>query len=64
MMAGRLVDANPLSDPMLGYTQLDPKENNSVNISRNLNIFIQENAYENVVTKVAAILSQPQVLNQ
>ena len=30
------------------------------NLNRNLNIFIQENAFENVVWKMAAILSRPQ----
>ena len=31
--------------------------------SQNLHIFIQENAFENVVCKLAAILSRPQYVN-
>ena len=33
------------------------------NLNRNLNIFIQENAFENVVWKMAAMLSRPQCVN-
>ena len=33
------------------------------NLNRNLNIFIQENAFENVVWKMATILSRPQCVN-
>ena len=33
------------------------------NLNRNLKIFIQENAFENVVWKMAAILSRPQCVN-
>ena len=33
------------------------------NLNRNLYIFIQENAFENVVWKMAAILSRPQCVN-
>ena len=33
------------------------------NLNRNLNIFIKENAFENVVWKMAAILSRPQCAN-
>ena len=33
------------------------------NLNRNLNISIQENAFENVVWKMAAILSRPQCVN-
>ena len=59
-MACRLVGAKPLSEPMLEYCYLDPWEQTSVKSYRNLNIFIQENACENVVWKMAAILSRPQ----
>ena len=34
-----------------------------INLNRNLYIFIQENVFENVVRKLAAILSRPQCLN-
>ena len=40
IMARRLVGAKPLSEPLLGHSQLDPRENNQWNISRYLNIFI------------------------
>ena len=63
-MARRLVGAKPLSEPLLGYSQLDPKDKIQWNISRNLKIFIQENAFENVIWKMAAILFWPHVLNQ
>ena len=33
------------------------------NLNRNLTIFIQENAFENVVWKMVAILSRPQCVN-
>ena len=61
-MACRLVGAKPLSKPMRGfYCQLDPWEL-QWNFNRNLYIFIQENAFENVVWKMAAILSLPQCI--
>ena len=34
-----------------------------LNLKRNLYIFVQENAFENVVCDMAAILSQPQCVN-
>ena len=34
-----------------------------LNLNRNINIFVDENAYENVVCKIAAILSRPLCLN-
>ena len=36
---------------------------NQWNFNRNSNIFIQENAFENVVWKMAAILSRSQFVN-
>ena len=39
---------------------MDPWEQTSVNFNPNSNIFIQENAFENVVCEMAAILSLPQ----
>ena len=33
------------------------------NFNRNSNIFIQENAFENVVCEMASILSRPQCVN-
>ena len=59
-MAWCFLDAKPLSDPMLTYCELDPLEYISVEFNHNLNIFIQENAFENVVRKLAAILPRHQ----
>ena len=55
-MACRLFDAKPLSNPMLGYCQFDPTEQTSVNLNQNTNIFIQENAFENIVGETVTIL--------
>ena len=57
IMACRLIGAKPLSKPMLGYSQLNKLQ---WAINQNTKIFIQENALENVVWKIAAILSRPQ----
>ena len=62
-MACRLVGAKPLFEPMLEYCQLGPCEQISVKFNRNLNIFIQENAFEYVVWKMAVVLSLPQCVN-
>ena len=47
-----------LSEPMLIYCKLDHRKQTSVNPNQNAKIFIQENAFENVVCKIA-ILSLP-----
>ena len=60
IMACRLFGAKPLSEPMLPYCQLDAKEHTSVTFYLRFNIFIEGNALENVVCKMATILSQPQ----
>ena len=52
-MACRLFGAKPLSEPMLGYSQLD-QQGQSYN--QNINIFIHENASENIVFETTAIL--------
>ena len=52
-MAWYLASAKPLSEPMLEYKL-------QWNFKGDLYIFIQENAFENVVWKMSAILSQPQ----
>ena len=62
-MVCRLDGAKPLSEPMLEYcwtlrNKLQWKFN------RNSNIFIQENALENVVCEMASILSRPQCVNR
>ena len=45
---------------MLEYCQLDPQEQTSVKLNGNSNIFIQENAFKNVVWTISAILSRSQ----
>ena len=58
IMACCLFGAKPLSDPMLPYCQLDPKEQISVEFYSKIKNFIQENTLENVTCKMAAITSQ------
>ena len=53
VMACRLFGAKPLLEPMLDYCQLVLS-----NLNRNSYIFVQENAIENVVCEMAAILSR------
>ena len=53
IMACRLVGAKPLPKPMLAYFQLKLKEQTSV----------QNNAFENVVCKIAVVLSRPQCVD-
>ena len=62
-MACRLAGAKPLSEPMLGNCCLDPRNKLQWHLNRNSYIFIQENAFENVVWEMAAILSRPQCVN-
>ena len=42
------------------FRQSYPWEHNLMNFGRNWNIFIQENAFENVLSQMAVILSRPQ----
>ena len=62
-MACHLTGAKPLSEAMLEYCILDPWEHTSMKSYRNLYIFIQGNAIENIVWKMAAIFSRPQRLH-
>ena len=62
-MACRLDGAKPFSEPMLEYNWLDLWEQTS-NINRNLYIFIQENGCEDVVWKMAPILSRSRCINK
>ena len=59
-MAWRLVDTKQLSEPMLEYCKLDPRNKLQWNFNQNSYIYIQENAFENVVCEMLTILSQPQ----
>ena len=59
-----LAGAKPLIWTNAGiYCQLDPCKQTSVKFNRNSYICIQENAFENVVWKMAIILSGPQWVN-
>ena len=55
-MACRLFGAKPLSKPMLDHYQMDPQEQTSVKLNQNTQRFVHENAYENIVCEMAAIL--------
>ena len=63
IMACRLDDAKPISEPMLESCWWDPWEQNQRNFNSNWNIFIQENAFENIICEMASILSRPQCVN-
>ena len=58
-MACRLFGVKPLSAQILPYCQLHPKEHILVKFIENSKVFIQENALENIVCKMSAILSRP-----
>ena len=60
IMAWCLVGAKQLSEPMLEYFMRTIRNKLQWDFNRNLYIFVQENAFENVVWKMAAILSRPQ----
>ena len=63
IMACRLVGAKPLSEPMLGfYWTLRNKL--LWNFYRYSSIFIQGNAFENVVCEMVSILSRPQCVKE
>ena len=66
VMACRQVGAKPLPEPLLTCSQLDPEEQTwnswkTWNSNCNFNIFIHENAFENVVCEMAAILSREEM---
>ena len=57
-MAWRLDGTKPLSEPMLEYIiNLTLRNKLQWNLYQNFYIFIQENAFENVVCEMASILS-------
>ena len=62
-MTWRLFGAKPLSEPVIGYCQLDPKEQ-TWNFNQNIKLFIHENKSENVVCEMAAILSRGRLVNR
>ena len=53
-MACRLFGAKPISKPALAYYQFDPRER----FNQNSKLSIHENASENIVCEMAAILSR------
>ena len=63
IMACRLVGAKPLSKPMRGYCFWTIRNKLQWNFNRNSYILIQENAFENVVCDMVAIMSRPQSIN-
>ena len=58
IMACCLFSAKPLSKPMLGYYQLNFRNKLEWNLSQDRKLFIHENASENIVCEMAAILSR------
>ena len=63
IMACRLVGAKPLSEPKLEICNWILANKLQWNLNQNLYIYIQENASENVVWKMVAMLSRPQCVN-
>ena len=55
-----LTGAKPLSDQCCDIVNWTPRNKLQWNLNQNLYTFIQENAFENVVWKIVAILSGPQ----
>ena len=62
IMDCRLFGANPLSEPMLAFHQLDHWEQISFNLNQNATVFIPENQLETVVYE-SQPLSRPQCVN-
>ena len=60
IIACHLFGAKPLSEPTLAYYQMDLRKIFQWNLNKNTSILIRENAFENTVRKMAAILSRPQ----
>ena len=63
LMACHLFGSKPLSELMLPYCQLGPKEHISIRFIWNSEVFTQENAFENIICKMVAILSLPKYVN-
>ena len=63
MMACGLVGAKPLLNQCWNIVNSKLRNKLQWNKKRNSYIFVQENAFENVVCEMAAILSQPQCVN-
>ena len=63
-MACRLVGAKPLSNQCWNIVYSNTRNKFQWNTERNSYIFIQENSFDNVVYKIAAILSRPQYVKK
>ena len=63
-MACRLFGAKPLLEAMLTYCQLEPWGHTSVKFNPNTKLFKDKNVLENVVCKMAAILSSERWSNE
>ena len=57
-MARRLFGTKPLSKLMLTYSQLDPQDRFQWHFNPNSDIFIHENALENVTYEMEAIFTR------
>ena len=62
-MACRLASAKPLFEHCWNIVNSSLRNKIQWNLKQNLCIFIQENAFENVVCEMASILSRPQCVN-
>ena len=58
IMACHLFSAKPLSKPMLVYVNWTRRSKHHWNFNQNAKLFIHENTSENIVCKMAAILSR------
>ena len=63
-MACRLIGAKPLSEAMLDIVNWPLGNKLQWNLNRNLHIFIEKDAFENVVKKLAAICLGHNVFSQ
>ena len=61
VMVCRPIGAKPLPEPMLTYCQLRPSVQTSMKSESKFKIFNNENAFENVVCELAAILSRGEI---
>ena len=60
-MACRLVGTKPLSEPVVAYFQRTHRNKTQLNFNLISSICIQENAFQTVICKMAAVLCQPQL---
>ena len=64
IMACHLFCTKPISEPMLAYCQLDPWEQFSVKFLSKFRHFRSRKAVENIICKMATILSWPQCVKR